>query len=993
MEDVGKLILLEPQPARVDQPEFDVILVQGRGREDARETWSTLWSEHWVSKEKRRKLRVLAFDYSDFVNDDYRLKTVYERAEKLLQDLINHRTDPSEEMRPIAFIGHSTGGVIVKQAGIALIIARDDPRFRNIAYSACAAIFCATPHRGHAEVIARIFKADSVNQALGIQAPLRMVPKEDIEPLDSISAEFLRISSGDIVLRNYVEGRPVEGRSEPLWVVPKPYASLYASWDKLWDLEAQLRSQDHFQACAFGVKPEDGPGWLISLLEDVKKESRKFKEKYFSEDRRRLLQSLGTRDVLLPTPPPPALLTGGTCEWIEDDKKFQPFQPWRKWASSKLWLTGGLCCGKTHLAQHIKTLILEDLKTDAQKNDLLIHFCLVSMKDGCVTPWRMLACLLHSILISYPILIHPLSGKLKEHRPSEYEEIEYLWREMIENITTGSQPRRLTVILDEIDQIIVNKSGLTDVLKVIMGEKHTRGARTKISSGNIRMIVLSRRGGIHSEALRECGFKEHQIPQRETKRDIKKTVTKELDTLGKLGRLDDREIPDLRQKIQTIAGDMYIIARLALREIARNPGAGDSLGNSIACFYDKILGRITRVPHTSQDSEAKRKNLLRGVLFWGAYQGHAMNKEELELGLAMLFKTGRALNEKSLELGLAWLLDVSGPEASDVSEGHVDKDLVERPEIETGYRNLKREILLKCMPLVTLRSDGRFELIHRSLKEYLSTPTRYFQPLPDIKNHQHYAFQDERADAVISSLCMDYLLLDAFNVERRDLRPREWEAEIEKRIDDHDFITYAAKHWIYHAKLSSKPFETNSAEHHSGSREYLLMDVETSLYALCWAEVWWYYTKLPERFPGTRFSVDKIFGRDKQLKRTPVDFNLRLELAKQLARTPEGVPPVLNELTPEPEEPTNGNSTPPPLDTPNPPYNRQVPPLAAPESATSHEPKTNDPQPAGSDPSRRGSEPITRPAVEGPVPINEYKSYHIREKSPTRKPTCCCTIL
>lgn len=141
---------------------ISVVLVHGRGG-NARETWSSLWSEQCVPDRLTRPMpRVFAFDYQDRVYDQYRLQSVCWYAEKLLQDLIHERTDHTEEMRPIVFIGHSTGGVIIKQAGAAhapdrrtkadlaipvkaLITAQRDLRFRNIAYSACAAVSPLSP--------------------------------------------------------------------------------------------------------------------------------------------------------------------------------------------------------------------------------------------------------------------------------------------------------------------------------------------------------------------------------------------------------------------------------------------------------------------------------------------------------------------------------------------------------------------------------------------------------------------------------------------------------------------------------------------------------------------------------------------------------------------------------------------------------------------------------------------------------------------------------
>jgi hypothetical protein len=57
-------------------------------------------------------------------------------------------------------------------------------------------------------------------------------------------------------------------------------ASLDIAWNDRWDERGQLRNQDHFQAYTFGVKAEDGPEWLMSLLNSAKRDSVKFKSPY-----------------------------------------------------------------------------------------------------------------------------------------------------------------------------------------------------------------------------------------------------------------------------------------------------------------------------------------------------------------------------------------------------------------------------------------------------------------------------------------------------------------------------------------------------------------------------------------------------------------------------------------------------------------------------------------------------------------------------------------
>lgn len=573
--------------------------------------------------------------------------------------------------------------------------------------------------------------------------------------------------------------------------------------------------------------------------------------------------------------------TEGTCRWIEDYDYYRTWIEWKPNTNSRmLWLSGGLGCGKTYLAAYITSRVMDQLRLDAYKHDFVISFSLGAMKDGLITPWQMLACLIHSTLINYPLVAQMIDHNLKRHNPLHYEDLQYLWYEMIATITTADRPRRLTIIVDEMDRMAADREALALVLKLMVGEEHIQGM-PRPKKDHIRLLVISRPGGVHSEALKDCNFEENQIPQHATKDDIKETVEKELRILAKLHKLNDQERSHICDAIQNIAGDMYILARLALREIAKDPRerAAHALRDTIASFYDSILERLALGDYRGGDVEEERRSFLRSVLFWMVYQGHAMDEEELQLGLAMLRKIG-------------------GPNVSPVRERVVDEEFVNNPQ--TGYSNLTREILLKCAPLVRLRSDGRFEPIHRSLKEFLSIPPICFQPIPDVKNHPYYAFDDATSDEIISSLCMDYLLLDAFkDAGKTTGRLSEWEDKVEKRIDDHEFIAYASKHWIYHAKLSGEPFNSNTADLPSESRQYQLLDVKNprSQHALSWAEVWWYFTSFPKRFPGTGLEVAKIFGATKKLTR--MDF--KLDVAKQLTRTSEG-PSPLDGLSHSPEE-------------------------------------------------------------------------------------------
>jgi hypothetical protein len=95
--------------------------------------------------------RVLAFSYdSDVPSSRYLMqRTLYHHARRLLMSLKDERTLVSAERRPLIFIGHSLGGLIVKSA---LIFSNEaqEPSLKSIGISTCGVIFFGTPHQGSA---------------------------------------------------------------------------------------------------------------------------------------------------------------------------------------------------------------------------------------------------------------------------------------------------------------------------------------------------------------------------------------------------------------------------------------------------------------------------------------------------------------------------------------------------------------------------------------------------------------------------------------------------------------------------------------------------------------------------------------------------------------------------------------------------------------------------------------------------------------------------
>ncbi|OTB11225.1 hypothetical protein K445DRAFT_26789 [Daldinia sp. EC12] len=137
-------VLVDPQEANID-----IVAVHGLNPLDkpshAEATWTAgdkLWLKDFLP-EKLPTARVLLFGYNSNVAFQTATAGVREQAENLLNRLEGARTgDPT---RPLIFICHSLGGIIVKRA---LFHSNNDRTYKSIAESTFGIAFFGTPHRG-----------------------------------------------------------------------------------------------------------------------------------------------------------------------------------------------------------------------------------------------------------------------------------------------------------------------------------------------------------------------------------------------------------------------------------------------------------------------------------------------------------------------------------------------------------------------------------------------------------------------------------------------------------------------------------------------------------------------------------------------------------------------------------------------------------------------------------------------------------------------------
>lgn len=132
-----------------------IIAVHGlnpRGRKEADHAWDT-WrtppgpnGHLWLSADLPKRLpdsRVFLYEYDAAAVFSGGNDTFVSKANQLLEAIRVERD--SDDTRPILFLGHSMGGLLIKQA---LINANSNPQYQSIKEVTSGLAFFATPHGG-----------------------------------------------------------------------------------------------------------------------------------------------------------------------------------------------------------------------------------------------------------------------------------------------------------------------------------------------------------------------------------------------------------------------------------------------------------------------------------------------------------------------------------------------------------------------------------------------------------------------------------------------------------------------------------------------------------------------------------------------------------------------------------------------------------------------------------------------------------------------------
>ncbi|KAI1175694.1 hypothetical protein F4777DRAFT_549579 [Nemania sp. FL0916] len=840
----------------------DIVLVHGlKGHWTG--TWEapdgTVWPRDLLPKHLRNAnigLRVLSFEYGGSISGTSSKAGITDCAQTLLQYLIDERDD---ERRPVVFVGHSLGGVIVKRA---IRIAYDDPAFESIKNATLGVVFFATPHGGDRKHFSLF-----LNDALDCVRPTMPVwPERIVRPSRSmkeeiqkdpglfplISRDFLFISS-KLSFYNFREERIMKLLRRV--VVDKTQGTL----DHKLVIDNMI-SGDHISLCKFG-QDESGFSSIWQGMEAMvlgsssQNKANKRLEALESLCSSELCQSMMARKPM-----------NDTGKWIFERTEFAD---WRNHdaKTQRLWISGPPSCGKSYLAKNI----VDELKTN---NQLVVCAFLGASDAMSIDLWHELSGFLqqamgiiprlpdnksnlegteindylsqalHRIPIrrnswSYPTesnilgllastvrqvldmepepldsMLMPKWDDVKLHGGWTLSDLRDLWFKVMAKVL-GKRASPIFVVIDGFDEM--DRGCQEEFWKVLQ----TLSDKAPRESQNMKLLLLSNKYADLDSAAGKNQFIRYTITDKDTVADITKTIDHALKSVNKLYPFLDKQTGKkmMSEAVSKAANGIYLQADLVLGSLKHTPYKEHELDEFLKNpprrtveLYDHLFGRIWK--------DAQMRRPIKQVLSWAIFQREGLSAAELGIALAL-----GVLRERN--------------NGESIDHDKLRDNLNQNTNLWVGRY---------CGHLVKFKNN-RYELVHPSLRKYLLTdPDQLDGEYDDhhkLLYHADFYLDEAEGHAELGRLCATYLAMPIFAQSVRSMSTSwsAWHAALKQRMKEHEFLRYAALHWLDHLRLAgdlSPPGRKIREEKLDRERRQLL---ENQLLgnAESWAEVRCYF--------------------------------------------------------------------------------------------------------------------------------------------------------
>ncbi|KAF5666963.1 ankyrin protein [Fusarium denticulatum] len=586
----------------------DLVFVHGLGG-NLRTTWKQEGTtEPWFTKPEflgrlQDSVRVLSFGYNAHRFGDVANTRIIHHANDLLRNLVLKRLDHPD--RPLIFIAHSLGGLVVKRA-ILLCATNDD--WKAIKQATKSIIFMGTPHMGSekAEDLVVVQKLASLMKLqTAVATNLTKELRAFSNSVQDINMEFTIDVHRSIKLLCCYESHPQRLPNGAKEIIVPQWSAVLQGVD---NIDLNCRHLAHARTLLSGVDMKLGKHrkpleirrfaqheTVVSQAQN-RTQPEKFDVKEFS-DFTRLLRSVTPENKGLDREAP----HWQTRSWILEDPTFV------KWKENKsgslLFITGSPGCGKSNLAKYIQGA-MKDSNDERWEESLVIPFYCDSLESSRHNP-PILDLVVQSMLSKYTTMSQATRKKLesvletlgvdrqKSRSPLETENSGHFIQlmEIVQLLVTAEDARPTCLIIDGLDQcedefIIRLLRGLDTIF------------RRESSASTLKVVVTSRMAdSIRGFALANNHI---EVTPELILNDIQKVVDEEVDRIILSRRIATVGRASVSAVIVERSNGSFLFASAVLKELwhIKDTGANSVFTLVTSCpptmeaMYQQDMDRI-----------------------------------------------------------------------------------------------------------------------------------------------------------------------------------------------------------------------------------------------------------------------------------------------------------------------------------------------------------------------------------------------------------------
>jgi len=484
----------------------------------------------------------------------------------------------------------------------------------------------------------------------------------------------------------------------------------------------------------------------------------------------------------------------GTCQWL---LKKSSYRKWLENRSSKvLWIYAGAGYGKSVL---MKSLVDVELRSTAIVTTCYFFF----MDDGTErrSATHAVSALLHQLCNRNHALLEKANEAFRLNGAKMTQSFQWLWDLLL---SLAQRPEAGTVIcfLDALDECEdTGRKDLISSLTKLQSDKSGAIDQLKFLVASDPVVAIDRR----SDTSLVCQFGDDEMGV--IKREIDFVIRDRVPRIAAEKALDQELQSVLQARLLQNPNPNHLWLRLTLAAVEQ--AAGITGSKQMSRFIEEL----------PKDVNAACKALLK----------LSPQPEQASKVLHILVAAVRPLTLREMNMAL------------NVRGGQKARDDVHlRPE-----RGFAAYIDNLCTPIFGV-FQGKVCILHQKIKEWWAPRMRMTQHPPQLDASARDLVQSSRAsrsDRILTDICLNYLLFDVFKVNTIPIDTMEKgavrssyqhrQSRILQYAQSHDFLEYAAMHWIEHFR--------SMGEHSSDLMERwkVVCELQSDRFYI-WFRIFWY---------------------------------------------------------------------------------------------------------------------------------------------------------